>query len=63
MIKDATLTVHREDQDITVYLVSWGRGFQIREVFDEDGNIVKLTPAEQASVRARAVAGEDETGR
>lgn len=57
-----TLTVRRPDQDITVELHSFEGDWYVVASIDEMGNQVHLTTAEKTQVKARAAAGEDETG-
>ena len=59
-MEDVTITIPREDIDITVVISPAG---EIIESIDEDGNDVVLTLSEQALALALAESGHDETGR
>lgn len=58
----ATLTVRREDEDITVELMQVQGNWQPTLAMDENGKATTLTKDEAAAVVARALAGEDEAG-
>jgi autotransporter translocation and assembly factor TamB len=58
----ATLTVRRPDVDITVELQLHEGEWVVITSLDEDGYQVLLTAEEKTQVKARADAGEDETG-
>lgn len=59
---EVTLTVRREDQDITCVLCLTVRGLEwvLWEAIDEMGEPAQITPNELEILKARASAGEDE---
>jgi len=59
-MEDVTITIPREDEDITVVISPAG---EITESIDEDGNDVVLTEIEKHWALALAESGHDETGR
>ena len=58
----ATITLPRANADITVVLVEKPTGWVVSKAIDEDGDPVKLTPAEVEIVTHFAEQGVDETG-
>ena len=60
----STVTVHRDGTDLTV-VVSVGTNAPDRvvRVMNEEGDSVRLTPAERVEALERARAGLDECGR
>ena len=58
----STVTVSREDQDITVVSVRLFGSWYIAEALDENGGEIDLTPEECSNVLARMSVGEDDTG-
>jgi len=58
---EATLTLHRPEQEITVLLRRHGL-WEVVEAFDEEGNPALLTQWERVGLCVRAEQGEDETG-
>ena len=57
-----TITLPRESEDITVVLREKATGWVVVKAIDEDGDSVKLTPAEVQIVTHWAEQGVDETG-
>ncbi len=57
-----TITLPRESEDITVVLREKATGWVVVKALDEDGDSVKLTPAEVQIVTHWAEQGVDETG-
>ncbi len=57
-----TITLPRESEDITVVLREKATGWVVVKALDEDGDSVKLTPAEVQIVKHWAEQGVDETG-
>ena len=55
-----TITIPREDEDITVVVSPAG---EITTAIDEDGNDAVLTESEKQFALALAQGGHDETGR
>jgi len=57
-----TITLPRANADITVVLAEKSTGWVVTKALDEDGDSVKLTPAEVEILTHLAEQGVDETG-